>query len=113
MEIVGTNGTVAIDFQTKQATMLEFGETKERLLKRELPTQENNAILAEQREFAAAIRGEGAVTVSGEAGYAALAVAEQILAEIASNRHIASQSQRRLALQQELQRCQSLVRKAA
>jgi predicted dehydrogenase len=51
-----------------------------------LPVADSNALLQEQREFVAAIRGELAVRVTGHAGRAALDVAERILAEIAAHR---------------------------
>jgi hypothetical protein len=52
----------------------------------DLPTAETNALLEEQREFVAAIRGERAVRVTGQAGRRALDVAERILAEITAHR---------------------------
>jgi predicted dehydrogenase len=52
----------------------------------DLPIADSNALLQEQREFVAAIRGERAVRVTGEAGRAALDVAERILAQIAAHR---------------------------
>jgi predicted dehydrogenase len=52
----------------------------------DLPVAETNALLEEQREFAAAIRGERAVRVTGQAGRRALDVAERILTDIAAHR---------------------------
>jgi predicted dehydrogenase len=52
----------------------------------DLPVVDSNALLQEQREFVAAIRGERAVRVTGQAGRAALDVAERILAQIAAHR---------------------------
>jgi predicted dehydrogenase len=52
----------------------------------DLPVVETNALLEEQREFAAAIRGERVVRVTGEAGRRALDVAERILTSIAAHR---------------------------
>jgi predicted dehydrogenase len=52
----------------------------------ELPVAEANALLEEQRQFAAAIRGQAEVRVSGHDGRRALDVAERILAEIAAHR---------------------------
>jgi predicted dehydrogenase len=52
----------------------------------DLPVADTNALLQEQREFVAAIRGERTVRVTGEAGRAALDVAERILAQIAAHR---------------------------
>ena len=52
----------------------------------ELPVAESNAILEEQREFVAAIRGEAQVQVSGRDGRRALDVAERILTRIAGHR---------------------------
>lgn len=51
----------------------------------DLPVIETNAILEEQREFAAAIRGVGQVRVSGRDGRRALDVAERILTQIAAH----------------------------
>lgn len=51
----------------------------------DLPIAESNALLEEQREFVAAIRGERAVRVTGHAGRQALDVAERILAQIAGH----------------------------
>jgi len=52
----------------------------------DLNVGEANALLEEQREFAAAIRGECQVRVAGEDGRRALDAAERILAEIAAHR---------------------------
>lgn len=52
----------------------------------DLPVAETNALLEEQREFAAAIRGERVVRVTGQAGRRALDVAERILTDIAAHR---------------------------
>lgn len=52
----------------------------------DLPVGEANALLDEQREFAAAIRGETTVRASGHDGRRALDVAERILADIAAHR---------------------------
>jgi predicted dehydrogenase len=52
----------------------------------DLPVTESNALLEEQREFVAAIRGEANVRVSGRDGRRALDVAERILADIAAHR---------------------------
>jgi predicted dehydrogenase len=52
----------------------------------DLPIVETNALLEEQRQFVAAIRGQAAVSVTGEAGRRALDVAERILADIALHR---------------------------
>jgi predicted dehydrogenase len=134
MQIVGTNGSAFLDFQTKQATLLEFNSElgsvnvnrlsptertayqtrmhSELLVKRTLPVVENNALAEEQREFASAIRGVGSVTVSGTAGHAAVLLAEQIMAEIAANREIAARSQKSRALQRERAQWETPVRKA-
>jgi predicted dehydrogenase len=52
----------------------------------ELPVAETNALLEEQRQFVAAIRGQSQVTVDGQAGRRALDVAERILVAIAAHR---------------------------
>ena len=52
----------------------------------DLPAAESNALLEEQRELVAAIRGEASVRVSGRDGRRALDVAERILAQIAAHR---------------------------
>src|SRR5436305_12825448 len=52
----------------------------------DLPIAELNPLLEEQRQFAAAIRGEQQVSVSGRDGRRALDVAERILADIAAHR---------------------------
>jgi predicted dehydrogenase len=52
----------------------------------DLPVADSNALLEEQREFVAAIRGERAVRVTGQAGRQALDVAERVLAEITTHR---------------------------
>ena len=52
----------------------------------DLAVAESNALLEEQREFIAAIRGEASVRVSGRDGRRALDVAERILADIAAHR---------------------------
>ena len=52
----------------------------------ELPVAESNALLEEQKQFVAAIRGAGCVSVSGRDGRRALDVAERILVEIAAHR---------------------------
>ncbi|HEX5104623.1 MAG TPA: Gfo/Idh/MocA family oxidoreductase [Pirellulaceae bacterium] len=56
----------------------------------DLPAAESNALLQEQREFVAAIRGERPVRVTGVDGRRALDVAERILAQIATHRWGAS-----------------------
>ena len=52
----------------------------------DLPVADTNALLDEQRQFVAAIRGEAQVTVTGQAGRQALDVAERILVAIAAHR---------------------------
>lgn len=51
-----------------------------------LPIREGNPLVEEQREFIAAVRDRGRVTVSGREGVAALDVAERILTSIAGHR---------------------------
>ncbi|QDU57263.1 Gfo/Idh/MocA family protein [Aeoliella mucimassa] len=56
---------------------------EELLIKQELEPEQTNAIAEEHRDFAESIREGRQVRVSGKAGRAALAVAEQVLASIA------------------------------
>jgi predicted dehydrogenase len=110
MQVVSENGITAIDFGARKATVMRTAETvaggeldvqalspaerthvKEHLFTDYLPRTdltvgEANALLEEQRSFAAVIRGEGEVRVSGTDGRRALDVAERILAEIAAHR---------------------------
>jgi predicted dehydrogenase len=110
MQVVCRDCTVGIDFGAKTAKLLrpatavlageidvnqmsleERSRVKTHLFTdylhlSDLPIADTNALLEEQREFAAAIRGERAVRVTGEAGRQALDVAERILAEIAAHR---------------------------
>ena len=57
----------------------------ELLISQALPICETNAIAEELRDFAAGIRGESMVAVSGSAGAKAVQLAEHIMAEIALN----------------------------
>jgi predicted dehydrogenase len=110
MQIVCRDCIAAIDFGARQAQVMrpaekvlggeidvarlapaERNHLKDHLFTEylplaELPVAETNALLEEQRQFAAAIRGESQVRVSGHNGRAALDVAERILAEIAAHR---------------------------
>ena len=79
------------DFDVNKLSPAERTHFKDQLFTEYLPlselrVDETNALLEEQREFAAAIRGEGLVRVRGVDGRAALDVAERILAEIAAHR---------------------------
>ncbi|MDX1947901.1 MAG: Gfo/Idh/MocA family oxidoreductase [Pirellulaceae bacterium] len=110
MQIVCADAVAALDFATRKAKLMRPSETilageldvnaltpaekthlkdhlfSEYLPLADLPTIETNALLEEQRELVGAIRGEGAVRVSGQDGRRALDVAERILAEIAAHR---------------------------
>jgi predicted dehydrogenase len=110
MQVVCRECTVGIDFGAKTARLMRpstaviegeidvhslSAEERARLKAHlftdylpliDLPVAETNALLEEQREFVAAIRGEQAVRVSGYAGRQAIDVAEQILAQIAAHR---------------------------
>ena len=74
-----------------KASPAEQARIKERLFQdylplRELPVEESNAILEEQRDFVASIRDSRQPQVSGEDGLRALDAAERILASIAAHR---------------------------
>jgi predicted dehydrogenase len=107
MQVVGEHGILWLDFQAKTAKSMRPSDeicnipdvnrlapaerdalkaelTTRHLAVRELPVAENNAILEEQREFAAAIQTGAEVTASGQAGRDAVAVAEQVLCAIAA-----------------------------
>lgn len=110
IEITSCDGAAAIDFVAKKAKVMrqsdavqdgqidvnllsaaERNHLKDHLFAEylpltEVPVPEANAILEEQREFVAAIRGQGAVRVPGEDGRRALDVAERILTEISAHR---------------------------
>jgi predicted dehydrogenase len=110
MQVTTCNSFVGLDFAARQAKLMRPSDTvqggeidvqtlspderthlKDHLFTEYLPTTalpvvETNALLEEQREFVAAIRGEAAVRVSGRDGRRALDVAERILADIAAHR---------------------------
>jgi predicted dehydrogenase len=110
MQVVCPDGITAIDFGARTArqmrptaavrageidvnalTAAERSHLKDNLFQDylplvDLPVAESNALLQEQREFVAAIRGEASVRVTGRDGRRALDVAERILAEIAAHR---------------------------
>jgi predicted dehydrogenase len=110
MHIVCRDAVASLDFGTRKARLMRPGEAvrsgeldvnalspaekthlkdnlfTEYLPLTDLPVAESNALLQEQREFAAAIRGQAAVRVTGKDGRRALDVAERILAEIAVHR---------------------------
>jgi predicted dehydrogenase len=70
----------------QQQDRIKTGLFDELLQLKELPVPPQNAILEEQREFAAAIRSAGRVRVSGEEARKALHAAQQILAAIDQHR---------------------------
>jgi predicted dehydrogenase len=110
MQVVSHDRFLAIDFAKSQAQLMRPSEAvlagevdvnalspadkahlKDHLFTEYLPTQQlpvapSNALLEEQKQFVAAIRGEGRVSVSGRDGRRALDVAERILVEIAAHR---------------------------
>jgi predicted dehydrogenase len=110
MHVICRNASAEIDFSAKQAKLMRPGDDvssgeidvnalspserthlKDNLFTDylplvDLPITESNALLQEQREFAAAIRGQAAVRVSGRDGRRALDVAERILTDIAAHR---------------------------
>jgi predicted dehydrogenase len=110
MQVMGEQGLLWLDFQAKTARLarpseeLQKGRTdvnrlapaereamksrmaSELLPLRELCVLENNAILEELREFTSAVQNGTAVTATGEVGRDAVAVAEEVLAEIAAGR---------------------------
>jgi predicted dehydrogenase len=109
MQIVCRDSVAAIDFGTRKAKVMRHGDAilagqidvnslsqderehlksqlfTEYLPLTDVPVAEANALLEEQREFVAAIRGEASVRVSGEGGRRAIDVAERILTEIAAH----------------------------
>ena len=119
MQVFTNERFAAIDFTTRKATVVEprtdvldrsFSVTRlseadrvrlkdsmfdELLVKREVAVVETNAIVEEQRDFAAAIRQGRAPQVTGADGRDAVAVAEMILAAIrASAEHTVRQPAR-------------------
>ena len=110
MQVVSHDRFLAIDFAARQAqlmrpsaavlagdvdvnvlTPVEKAHLKDHLFTDYLPTEqlpidESNALLEEQRQFVAAIQGQGHVSVSGRDGRQALDVAERILVDIAAHR---------------------------
>jgi predicted dehydrogenase len=100
MNVIGPESQLWLDFQAKTAKASRPGnlvgrpESSSReavqaaLMVRELPIAENNAILEELREFAAAIQFGSAVTATGQAGRDAVAVAEQVLCSIAADHEL-------------------------
>jgi len=110
-------GSANIDFAAKKASLIshapvqeepidvlkaspaEHAQIKERLFQdylplTDLPVVESNAILEEQRDFVASIRGSRQAQVSGRDGLRALDAAEQILAGIAAHHWDGSSSGR-------------------
>ncbi len=109
MQVISPDGIAAIDYGAKKVQVMRAAEPiasgdfdvhalspderthlKEHLFTdylplTELPVGEGNALAEEQREFAAAIRGQAEVRADGRAGLAALDVAERILAQIAAH----------------------------
>jgi len=110
MNVVTCDRMAWIDFGARRAKVMEMSQSvsegqldvdrldrqqkadiKERLFSDYLPLSdlavaESNPLLEEQRQFAAAIRGEQQVSVSGRDGRRALDIAERILSEIAAHR---------------------------
>ncbi|MEX2173639.1 MAG: Gfo/Idh/MocA family oxidoreductase [Pirellulaceae bacterium] len=110
MQVVSHDRLATIDFAARKARLLRPSEAvlageidvnalspaekthltdnlfTEYLPLEELPIAETNALLEEQKQFVAAIRGEAQVSVSGQDGRRALDVAERILADIALHR---------------------------
>jgi predicted dehydrogenase len=110
MQIVCPDCIAAIDFGARKAQVMRPSETIQQghldvqalsaaerthlkdhlftdyLQLADLNVGDANALLDEQREFAAAIAGQSRVRVAGEDGRRALDVAERILAEIAAHR---------------------------
>jgi len=110
MQVVSQNGAATIDFGSRKAKRMLISASvaegririndldasarthvKDHLFAdylplEELPVVETNALLEEQRNFAAAIRGQASVRVTGRDGRRALDVAERILAEVATHR---------------------------
>jgi predicted dehydrogenase len=109
MHVISRDSMTGIDFASRTARHMQVGAAisageievqamsaderlhlKDHLFTEYLPLAdlaviETNAILEEQREFAAAIRGEAEVRVSGRDGRRALDVAERILTQIAAH----------------------------
>jgi predicted dehydrogenase len=109
MHVVCRDGMGQMDFGAKQARLMQLSEAVQQQIDvntldagqrthlkdnlftdylplTELPVSETNAILDEQREFVAAIRGEAEVQVSGRDGRRALDIAERVLTCIAGHR---------------------------
>jgi predicted dehydrogenase len=81
------NGTINVTFlSTDERTRLKENLFTEFLPIEGLQVEATNALLNEQQQFVAAIRGTDAFGVSGEDGRRALDVAERILVEIAAHR---------------------------
>ena len=119
MQVFSSNLFANIDFANRQATtvephaMLQVGEFdlasltaeqtahfrdhlfEELLVKQDLQPEQTNAIAEEHRDFAEAIRDGRPARVTGKAGRAALAVAEQVVASIAMHQWDASTLGRR------------------
>ncbi|MCI0358837.1 MAG: hypothetical protein L0211_10180, partial [Planctomycetaceae bacterium] len=110
MQVVSHDRFLAIDFASRKAQLMRPSDAvlageidvnalsaadkahlKENLFTdylpaEQLPVVESNALFEEQKQFIAAIRGVGQVSVSGRDGRRALDVAERILVEIAAHR---------------------------
>ena len=110
MNVVSHDRFLTIDFATRKVQLMRPSEAvlagdvdvnnlaadqkthlKEHLFEEYLPTEqlpvvESNALLEEQKQFVAAIRGQASVSVSGRDGRRALDVAERILVDIAAHR---------------------------
>jgi predicted dehydrogenase len=117
MQVFSARGFVTVDFAARTATLLgvsatvrrhgidvdsltsaEIARLKERLFDEVLPLErmtapEGNALADELADFADSIRTGRQPRVTGEAGAAALAVAEQVLSAIATHRSQAGDGQ--------------------
>ena len=108
MHVISRDAAAEIDFATKKTRLMRISDSissiqinnlnptarahlKDHLFTdylplEDLPTVESNPLLEEQRNFAAAIRREAKVRVTGEHGRRALDIAERVLAEVAAHR---------------------------
>lgn len=86
-----TEAVLAGQFDVNDLSPAERAHLKDNLFTdylplEELPVVETNALLEEQKQFVAAVSGQGQVSVSGRDGRRALDVAERILVAIAAHR---------------------------
>ena len=107
MHVISRESATEIDFATRKTRLMRISDSiaaiqindlnpaarahlKDHLFTdylplEDLPNVESNPLLEEQRNFAAAIRRETKVRVTGEHGRRALDIAERILAEVAAH----------------------------